>query len=395
MTKEPPSQSGHAEATTPVVAPGEGGIAAADVDLFQLAVEASPAAIFMVNAQGVIELANAESERLFGYRREDLIGMPIEDLIPSRYRVAHRGFRDGFAGAPLKRQMGVGRDLRALRRDGVEIPVEIGLNPAPHASGFKVLAVVVDIAARIEAERTIRDKVAELERANAGLEHFAFGASHDIQEPLRKIVSFSEVLEIAVRDDNRVDIAMALRVIRSSSLHARALVADVLSLARSMNGIYEPEPIVFADIVDEALDNLSQMAMELAAQIDVQVEPLKVIGDRHQAVRLVQNFLQNALKYHKPNSTPRVRISSRTEADGDRVLSIRDEGVGFAGQYSEAIFEPFKRLNPRDVYGGSGLGLAISKAVADRHGWRLRAFSEPGQGACFEIVFPVGVIVDD
>ena len=344
----------------------------------------------MVGALGEIELANAESERLLGYRREELIGMSLESLIPQRFRTAHRGFRDAFAEAPLKRHMGAAHDLRALRRDGVEIPVEIGLNPAPHASGLKVLAVVVDITSRLEAERIIRDKVAELERANAGLEHFAFVASHDIQEPLRKIVAYSEVLENAVNNDDRDDIALALRVIRSSSLHARELVADVLSQARSMTGIYEAAPIALADVVDEALANLSRLASDLAAHVDVRIEPSIVIGDRHQAVRLVQNLLQNALKYCKPGSAPRVAIASRTEADGVRVLSIRDEGVGFARQFSEAIFEPYKRLNPRDVYGGSGLGLAICKAVADRHGWRLSASSELGQGACFEILFPVG-----
>jgi len=355
--------------------------------LFQLAVEASPAAMFVVNAEGKIELVNAECERMFGYSRQQLIGASIDILVPAHIRDSHHVFRGNFTAHPLKRQMGVGRDLRALRQDGSEFPVEIGLTPVNHVDGFGVLAVVVDITARREAEKKIDEKMIELERANASLAHFAFVASHDIQEPLRKIVAFSEILGEAINENNIEDMQMASNVMLTAALRARALVTDMLTLARSMNQAYDFEPISISEVVDMALHNLSQAILDGGAQIETRVDPLKVNGDRHQVVQLVQNIVENALKYRKPGQAPKVQITSDSNAGTPIHLQIRDDGVGFPASRRDEIFEPFKRLHTRDVYSGSGLGLAICKAIADRHGWRISATSTQDVGSCFEIVF--------
>ncbi len=356
-------------------------------DLFRLAVEASPAAIFMVDGHGQIELVNAEGERMFGFERGGLIGASIDLLVPSHVRESHHGYRDAFSNHPLKRQMGAGRDLRAVRGDGSEFPVEIGLTPVLHADRYGVLAVVVDITARREAEKAIQDKMAELERANASLAHFAFVASHDIQEPLRKIVAFSEILAEAIADNNREDLQLASGVMRTAALQARVLVAGMLSLARSMNNAYEFATISIADVVDAALHNLSHAIEACGARVVVRVDPLTVNGDRQQAIQLVQNIVENALKYRKANQTPRIEIQTTPLGTAPARLSVRDQGVGFPASRREEIFEPFKRLHGRDEYPGSGLGLAICKSIATRHGWTLAATSAPGAGACFEVIF--------
>ncbi len=355
--------------------------------MFRLAVEASPAAMLMVYESGEIAFANAQCERLFGYPPGELIGQSIDRLVPGRIRGKHRSYREGFAQAPMSRPMGAGRDLSASRRDGSEFPVEIGLTPVPGVHGLGVLAVVVDISARRDAEKVLQQKLAELERANASLAHFAFMASHDIQEPLRKIVAFSEILATGLEQNDRDEVAHAGGVMRASAIRARELVADMLAFARSLNSAYELAPFSIVETIAAAANNLSLRIRETDANLDVRVDDFEVTGDRTQAIRLIQNIVENALKYGKPGVAPRIEIRSTTDAEGLRSLVIRDQGVGFPPQFREAIFEPFKRLQARDAQGGSGLGLAICKAIADRHGWRLSAESAPGEGATFGVAF--------
>ena len=161
-------------------------------DLFRLAVESSPAAMIVTGQDGAIQFANAETSRMFGYQPQELIGQTIDVLVPTRLRPTHLSLRQGFLANPSKRPMGIGRDLKATRRDGSEFPVEIGLTPIKTLKGILVLATVLDISARREADLTLAQRAFELERANERLAQFAFIASHDLQEPLRKIAAFSD-----------------------------------------------------------------------------------------------------------------------------------------------------------------------------------------------------------
>src|SRR5579863_123390 len=298
-------------------------------DMFRLAVEACPAAMLMVSEGGKIELVNAECELMFGYARGELIGQSIELLTPSHMKDTHKALRSGFAKNPSKRLMGVGRDLRAVRKDGSEFPVEIGLTPIGTARGLSVLAFVVDITARREAEKAIRGYLAELERANEGLARFAYVASHDIQEPLRKIVAFAGILDTAIGERNFEDLALAGEVMRDSAMQARVLVADLLTMARSLNSAYEVETVSLRTIVESAMQNLSQAIADEQAAIELAVEDIALEADRTQATLLVQNIVANALKYHKPDMKPFVRISTATPPGAAPRLCIEDEGIGF------------------------------------------------------------------
>ena len=357
------------------------------LDLFRVAVEASPVAILKIDSNGEIDLVNAECERLFGYNRAELKGASIDILVPGHLRAQHRANRHDFARHAANRQMGVGRDLRAVRRDGSEFPVEIGLTPVQHDRGLVVLAVVVDITERRQAEKAIQEKIVALEQANASLAQFAFVASHDIQEPLRKIVAYSDVLTTAIADCNNDDIALASKVMRNSALQARDFVRAMLGLARTVNIPFEVEEIALAEVTASVLQNLSLAIADLHAGIELRVEPLLVRADRAQAIQLVQNIVENALKYRHANRAPRIEIATESAVGKPARLWIRDNGIGFPPHRRDEIFEPFKRLHTRDVYPGSGLGLAICKAIANRHGWKLRAESTPGEGSRFEIVF--------
>src|SRR5208283_6052688 len=153
---------------------------------FRLAVEASPAAMIMTGPDGLIEFANAETERMFHYSVEELIGRSIDELVPQRMRGAHAGLRRGFLASPSKRPMGAGRDLNGVRKDWMEFPVEIALTPIDSENDLIVLSTVVDITARRRSETELAQRASELELANERLTQFAYVASHDLQEPLRK-----------------------------------------------------------------------------------------------------------------------------------------------------------------------------------------------------------------
>jgi PAS domain S-box-containing protein len=357
--------------------------------LLQLAFEASPAAMFMVDAGGVIELANEQCEKMFGYDPGAMTGLGVERLVPIGIRGRHRRLRDGYGDAPSKRLMGVGRDLRAVRLDGSEFPVEIGLTPVVTPSGMRVVGFAIDITARLESEARLKDSLAELERANESLSRFAYVASHDIQEPLRKISAFGDILGAAVKEGNEDEMRYAASVMIASAQHARSLVAHVLSLARSLNNAYRLETISLKQTIEVALDALSQTILEKQARIECAGDDFPVEADRSQAIQMVQNLVSNALKYHKPGEAPSVRIVLET-GETDYRLKVEDDGVGFSAAQGDEIFEPFRRLHDRGDIPGTGIGLAICKTIASRHNWRISGRSTRCAGATFEIVFPRG-----
>ena len=353
-------------------------------DMFRLAVEACPAAMVLVDAEGAIVLVNQECERMFGYGRGLLVGASVDILVPMATRQGHEARRRTFAGDPSKRRMGAGRDLRATRADGREFPVEIGLTPI---AGVGVLAFVVDISERVEAEAAIRRYTERLEQANESLARFAHVASHDIQEPLRKISAFADMLKTALAAEDDVEAGYAADVMAASARHARRLVQDVLTLAKQHEASLARRKVRLDELIVQVLGDLSQGITETGAIIDVVVGDLEVDCDPIQAERLLVNIVSNSLKYHKPNDVPKIVIRAVREA-GEVHLHVADDGIGFAPRHSSEIFSPFRRLHGRDVHPGTGIGLAIAKAIADLHGWTIAAEAAEMRGATFTIRIP-------
>jgi PAS domain S-box-containing protein len=352
-------------------------------DSFRLAIEASPAAMIMTNRLGVVEFANAETERMFGHPKGELIGQSIDLLVPARLRGNHSALRQGFFADPSKRPMGVGRDLRGTRKDGTEFPVEIGLTPIETKSGLIVLATVVDITARREAENALAQRASELESANARLLQFAYVASHDLQEPLRKIAAFADLLEEAVTNANQADINHATKVIRSSALRARELIDDLLSFSRAVNREPQFETLDLREEIELALTDLSGPINETRARINIIVAGVAIRADRSQFARLMQNIVSNAIKYRKPGEVPTIEISAVPTDLYHVRLAIADDGIGFEEKYAQEIFEPFKRLHSKVDYPGTGIGLAICKTISDRYGWGIAVKSQLGLGTTF------------
>ena len=355
---------------------------------FRLAVDASPAAMIMVDANGLIEFANAETERMFGYASFELIGQSIDILVPSRSRNAHAALRSGFLANPSARPMGAGRDLYGTHKGGREFPVEIALTPIEAEFGPITLATVVDITGRRRAEEELAQRAADLEIANERLTQFAYVASHDLQEPLRKIAVYADLLGKAIERSDKGDIARATSVIQNSAVRARRMVQNLLTFSRVTGSETRLEPLDLRAEVELALSDLSASIEETGARIAVDVPPTVVRADRAQLGRLIQNIVSNAIKYHKPGTAPAIEIRTTPVDRGQTTLSIADDGIGFDEAFARQIFEPFKRLHDIADYSGTGIGLAICKAIADRYGWPLGVRSRPGEGATFTVTLP-------
>jgi len=249
-------------------------------------------------------------------------------------------------------------------------------------------AIVDDITGRRMTENALARRAAELERANERLEQFAYVASHDLQEPLRKTAAFSSFLDEAIACANQTDILHASTVIRTAALHARELVDDLLTFSRAINSDLQLQILDLREAIEFALTNLSELVSETNASINVEMPSVTIEADRLQFVRLIQNIVSNAIKYSKPDRRPRIKITAVPVDDSAVRLAIADDGIGFEQKFAQAIFEPFKRLHNKSDFPGTGIGLAICKSIADRHEWRISARSQPGEGATFIIMLP-------
>ena len=348
---------------------------------FRAVVESAPSGMVMIDRTGKIILVNREIERLFGHTRDELLGQPIELLVPARLRERHPGHRADFFANPQTRAMGAGRDLYGVRKDGTEVPVEIGLNPIETDEGTFVLASVVDITERKRAEN-------ELRRSNEELERFAYVASHDLQEPLRMVGSYVQLLAKRYQGKLDADADDFIGFAAQGAMRMQRLIEDLLAFSRLGTRGATPVPTEAGTALDGALAGLKLAIDEAGATITHDPLPT-VLADPGQLEHLFANLVGNALKFRGPEP-PRVHIgASQDGAPGGRWLfSVRDNGIGIDPQYFERIFVIFQRLHERDAYPGTGIGLAICKKIVERHGGRVWVESAPGRGATFLFTLP-------
>jgi PAS domain S-box-containing protein len=336
-------------------------------------VDAAPYAMVMAGPRGIIKMVNHEAEQLFGYGRDELIGHPLELLLPERLRDAHAGHVREFGGSPKARTMGAGRELLGLHKSGTEIPVEIGLGPVETSDGLFTLASIVDIT-----ERKAREDA--LQRSNAELEQFAYVASHDLQEPLRMVASYTELLGQRYKGqlDDKADKYIHYAV--DGAKRMQRLVADLLAYSRVGSQGKPMVPVDCNAVLSYVLTVLAEPIQQADAVIDVGSLPI-VQGDEGQIGQLLQNLIGNALKFRGPEPL-RIAIEARLHR-GRWLFSVTDNGIGVDMQHAERIFEMFQRLHERGKYEGSGVGLAIAKRIVERHGGRIWLESTPGEGTTF------------
>jgi two-component system, LuxR family, sensor kinase FixL len=357
---------------------------------FRLALEAAPNAMIMVNAVGRITLANAQVEAVFGYPCQELMGLPIERLIPERLRARHSGDPNYFVD-PAPRAMGAGRELFGLRKDGSEVPVEIGINPIETSDGPMVLASIVDITARKRAELEIeqqRNELAHLSRVTM-LGELSGSLAHELNQPLTAILSNAQAAQrFLAHDDVDLDEVRAiLQDIVNDDKRAGEIIRGLRLLLKK--GEMQSQPLDLNDVVRDVLKLMRSDMLNGGIIVSTELAPGSpmVNGDQVQLQQVLLNLVVNAGEAMAGVAATERRLIVRTalaEGEGIRV-SIADQGHGIALENLERMFEPFFTTKAH----GLGLGLAVCRSIIIAHGGRLWATRNAGRGASFHFALAV------
>jgi len=343
--------------------------------------EAAPDAMVVVNKLGKIVLLNLQAEKQFGYLRNELLGQAIKNVIPEGF--AERLLADGTrtAAEALAQQIGMGIELVGRRKNGSEFPIEIMLSPLESAEGVLVTAAIRNISVRKATESKLAETVQELKRSNQDLEQFAYIASHDLQEPLRMVASYTQLLgrRYQGRLDADADEFIAFAV--DGAKRMQRLIQDLLMFSRIGTQEMPLLETSAESAIQQALTNLRVSIEE--SGVAVHHEPLpKVLANGPQLSQLFQNLIGNAIKYRTTES-PEVAVEASRIGGGKWLFSISDNGIGIEKIHYDRIFGMFQRLHGREEFSGTGIGLAICQRIVERHGSSITVKSELGKGSTF------------
>ena len=354
-------------------------------EMVRIAFEGIPVGIIMSDEKGRFSLFNSAVATMFGYDADEFSKLSVEDLVPGDLRMTHMDDRAMFQANPEKRSMGVGRDLQALRKDGTTFPVEIGLSPIVNAKTVNTIASIVDISDRQKAEAAATRHTEELERSNAELAQFAYIASHDLQEPLRMVASFCDLLQQGYSDkldkDGREFVAFAV----DGAHRMQQLINDLLAYSRLNANPPEPVRVSISDLVDVIRRDYEMEIRDTGATVEYDTLPDVLCGEM-QARQLFQNLISNGLKFHR-DEPPHIRITAQRDGEFIR-FSVADNGIGIAPEKRETAFLIFQRLNSRDKYPGTGIGLAICRKIVEQHGGKIAIKAKDGPGTTFTFTLP-------
>jgi len=358
---------------------------------FRNLLESAPDAMVIVDVQGIIQLINAQTEKMFGYEKSDIIGKEVELLIPGRYNPAHVAHRSGYFHSPKVRQMGEGLELYGRRKNGQEFPVEISLSPLETAEGLLVSAAIRDISekkhmeneireANINLERKVQQRTMELEIKNKELEQFAYVASHDLQEPLRTVSSFVELLKKRFEGNLDAETDKYLTYIVQGSDRMKVLIKDLLDYSR-IGRKTKLETVDCNIVLQQVLLDLDKAIKEQQATITTEVLPV-IKGYPTELKLLFQNLISNSIKFRRKDVSPEIKITV-VKKTGYWQFAVQDNGIGIEEKFRDRIFIIFQRLHTRSEYEGSGIGLAHVKKIVELHGGKIWIESEPGKGSTF------------
>jgi PAS domain S-box-containing protein len=361
-------------------------------------------AIISVDATQSIVLFNHAAERIFGYRAEEVLSQPLEILLPRRLRHSHGAhMREFGTSADTSRVMAKRGEILGQRKDGTEFPCEATISKLPTPDGMMFTVILRDITDRKTAERALQKAHDELEtrvaqrtaelarqtkelaRSNADLEQFASVASHDLQEPLRMVASYTQLLAKRYRGRLDADADEFIQFAVDGAMRMQRLINDLLAFSRvgTRGKGFTKTPL--AAVMERVRRNLAAAIQESSARINVGELPV-VCADETQMELLLQNLVSNAIKFRGPDA-PVVDVTAERQEDAWQV-NVSDQGIGIEPQYADRIFVIFQRLHAASEYPGTGIGLAICKKIVERHGGHIRVAPAPGGGTRFSFTLP-------
>lgn len=347
--------------------------------------ETAPDAMVIIDSDGAIALINNQAECMFGYSRDELVGKPVETLLPERLRMRHRQHRGKFNDDPSLRPMGSGLDLFARRKDGSEFPVEISLSPVKLSVGEFVSSVVRDVTKQKEMEAEIHAAREAAVRANKANSAFLAAASHDLRQPVQALSLLNGALRRTVTEPK----ALAMIESQDHSLTAMTnLLNSLLDISRLDAGRVTPdlEQFQIRRLVDRLSAEFGRQASQEGLEFHVDATNVRIESDPNLLAEIIQNFVSNAIRYTVNGS-----ITFKASVDGDRCrIDVIDTGIGIEADQLDAIFNEFHQCkSPGASKEGFGLGLAIVKRLSDLLGHPLSVDSTPGKGSCFSVWVPM------
>ncbi len=359
--------------------------------LFQGFLEGAPDAVVIIDGGGVIVQVNSQAERLFGYPRKELLGRPLEVLMPERFRGVHVAHRQVYSDDMHPRPMGRGLDLIGLQKDGREFPIDVSLSPLPNEAGVLMASTIRDMTDHRRMEDELRARTRELEEADRQKDHLLSAVAHELRNPLSALANVAQILH-SPQADPAIH-RRAADALERQTAHMARLVEDLLDLSRGQRGTLtlRRESIDLRTIAPKAVEMSHPLIKARKHDLEVaqSPEPLLVSGDAVRLAQVVSNLLTNAAKF-----TPEGGHIRLTTARGDGVAVVRvcDDGAGIPREMLSRVFDLFTQVVAAgdDQRGGLGIGLCLVRRLVELHGGTVAALSDgPGLGSEFVVRLPL------